>query len=1356
MAIIKDFFTKAGVQATQNGLIGIGSANYLQAAGAASGNPVTISALGTDPNIGVNIVTKGTGTLTVNGATLGVPGGSNGQIQYNNAGAFGGIASSGSGNVALTTSAALTTPSVAGGTLSGITAFGLRNAGTGAFDVTLAINQTLTAGRTLTVTIPDAATSLSLGGNLTTANTFATSGNFALTLTTTALTNVTLPVTGTLATLAGSETFTNKTLTTPQINAATVGVAATVTAGTNAQNQGALTSDINVVTTNASNPGGVTLPAGTTGRWVSVINKSANAINVYPATGASIDGLAANASVNLPVGAKLEFLAYATTTWVSSATGAKGNGILTLGGNLTTSGAFATTFTMTGATSVTFPTSGTLATTTSSISGSAGSVANAVTFNNGGAGAASGTSFNGSAAVTVSYNTVGAPSTTGTGASGSWGISITGTAAISSAATIADDTSTAATMYPTWVTANTGNLPVKTTSTKLTFNPSTGVLSSTSFTGAGTGLTGSAASLSIGGNAATATTATTAGSVTNSVTFNNSNTGSGSGATYNGGSAITVSANTVGALSLSGGTMTGNLTLSADPTQALHAATKQYVDAASSGLDIKASVRAGTTAALTVTYANGASGVGATLTNTGTLAAIVLDGVTLAVNDRVLVKNQASAFQNGIYTVTTVGSGAIAWVMTRATDADTAVELTPGMFTFIEEGTTLNDTGWVMSGSGTTTMGTTNLPFTQFSSAGVATAGNGIVQVGNVFHFAQSSNYTIGDLYYASSTTGLSRLAAVATGNVLLSAGLTTAPAYGKVNLDTSGTAHVTGTLQVGSGGTGVVTLSGIAFGNGTSAFTAATGAQISTALGSTNITGNAANVTGIVATANGGTGANLTLSQYGVVVASTTTAMTSTVAGTVGQALVANTGATPTFQTLTLSSLPDAWVKRACKVATTASITTLAGGAPSTLDGVALSVNDRILVKNQATASQNGIYTVTTVGTGANGTWVRSAIDGNTAAFMAEASTSVDQGTANAGKTFRTTFNATNTLDTTAMNWFEVLDGNNFNTYAPTLTGTGASGTWAISISGSANSATTATTATVASTSTIADDTSTNATVYPSWVTANTGNLPSKVTSTRLTFNPSTGVLTATGGFAGTATVASTATIVDDTTTNATMYPLWVTANTGNLPAKVSSTKISFNPSTGTLTATTFSGALSGTASTATAASTVTVVDDTTTNATMYPLWVTANTGNLAAKVSSTKVSLNPSTGTVTASAFSTTGTVTTATTAYGSTSQATTGSAAVTTTSTTNIDTWSSTSFRSARYTFQIADGTSYETADVLIIHDGTTPYVTMFGNVFTSTNSLGTVDATIAGGVTTVTYTAVTATSKTVKFTRQLITV
>ncbi len=111
----------------------------------------------------------------------------------------------------------VTTPTITGGTHTAITGLGVRSTGSGAFDLTLANTENLTAGRTLTFTVNDAARTVSLAGNLTIAGAFITSGANSLTLTTTGATNVTLPTTGTLATLAGTETFTNKTLTSPRI-----------------------------------------------------------------------------------------------------------------------------------------------------------------------------------------------------------------------------------------------------------------------------------------------------------------------------------------------------------------------------------------------------------------------------------------------------------------------------------------------------------------------------------------------------------------------------------------------------------------------------------------------------------------------------------------------------------------------------------------------------------------------------------------------------------------------------------------------------------------------------------------------------------------------------------------------------------------------------------------------------------------------------------------------------------------------------------------------------------------------------------------------------------------------------------
>ena len=166
--------------------------------------------------------------------------------------------------------------------------------------------------------------------------------------------------------------------------------------------------------------------------------------------------------------------------------------------------------------------------------------------------------------------------------------------------------------------------------------------------------------------------------------------------------------------------------------------TKEYVDALKQALDIKDSVRVATVGNLTATYDNGAG----TLTNGGTLGAIGIDGVSLAQNDRVLVKNQSSAAQNGIYVVTTVGNGSTAWLLTRADDANISTELSGGTFTFVEEGTVGADNGFVFTHNGNPTLGTTALTVSQFSGAGQITAGTGLTKSGNTINAVGSATIT--------------------------------------------------------------------------------------------------------------------------------------------------------------------------------------------------------------------------------------------------------------------------------------------------------------------------------------------------------------------------------------------------------------------------------------------------------------------------------------------------------------------------------------------------------------------------------------------------------------------------------------
>ena len=158
----------------------------------------------------------------------------------------------------------------------------------------------------------------------------------------------------------------------------------------------------------------------------------------------------------------------------------------------------------------------------------------------------------------------------------------------------------------------------------------------------------------------------------------------------------------------------GNIKI-AEPTDPAPAATKGYVDAARSGLDVKQSVRAATT---------GPINIATDLEDGDTLDTTV----TLATGDRVLVKNQSTSSENGIYVVQASGAAV------RATDFDSDAEVTPGAFTFVEEGTVNADSGWVLTTDGTITVGTTGLTWALFSVAGAILAGDGLSKSGNVLN----------------------------------------------------------------------------------------------------------------------------------------------------------------------------------------------------------------------------------------------------------------------------------------------------------------------------------------------------------------------------------------------------------------------------------------------------------------------------------------------------------------------------------------------------------------------------------------------------------------------------------------------
>lgn len=234
--------------------------------------------------------------------------------------------------------------------------------------------------------------------------------------------------------------------------------------------------------------------------------------------------------------------------------------------------------------------------------------------------------------------------------------------------------------------------------------------------------------------------------------------------------------------------------------------TKEYVDALKQALDIKDSARLATTANLGATY-NNSDG---TLTNSGNNAALAIDDVTTVAGNRILVKNQTAGEQNGIYSVTTVGDGSTAWVLTRATDANVAAEITGGTFVFVEEGTVGGDNGYVFTHNGTPTLGTTDLTVSQFSGAGQIADGNGLSKTGNALSVTVD-NVGIINTGGGGSAVAIKGITATAAGDLLLGVAsnggysrlvkpASTATAYSYIlSMDTSGNARWADTIDGGT-----------------------------------------------------------------------------------------------------------------------------------------------------------------------------------------------------------------------------------------------------------------------------------------------------------------------------------------------------------------------------------------------------------------------------------------------------------------------------------------------------------------------------------------------------------------------------
>ena len=618
-------------------------------------------------------------------------------------------------------------------------------------------------------------TTLSTGGTaVSTLNTFqgsvtiaGTSNQIAIinnanTITLSFPTNVTLPGKTTLSASTTGRSSLNIPAATSDPSAPVVGdVWTTASTGANILYYNGATKTVAFTDSNITGSAGSVANSLTIGNGLTVAGPYNGSAAVTVSLPSTITAGSVGSSSAIPV---ITYDTYGRITAVSTASisssislaGTSGTGSVSTGGTLT----------ITGGTGISTAASG-----------------STITVTNGGV-----LSVNGSTGTITGIATLASPTFTGTVTVPATGIvypgSTSGQSILSAPATAG--TNTAITLPATAGTLALNNQTFYLGSTPITINQSTGTI--TSITG-----------LSITGNAGTATTLATARTI-NGTSFNGSanitiaaanpfalTIGTGlSGTSYDGSSAITI-ANT-GVLSITGtanqvvasastGAVTlslpqsiattstptfAQITISNNPVSATDAATKQYVDNIASGINAHDAVIAATTASLTVTYNNNTTGVGATLTNAGTQAAFSIDSVTLNSGDRVLVKNQASSLQNGLYTVTTVGNGSTNWVLTRATDYDqsTAGEVAAGDTVFVVApaaqltGTPVNqNTGWTMNSAGTITIGTSAITFAQNSGTGTVTATNGLTIVtGN------QVGVNLGSAFDATTGTGTSGL----------------------------------------------------------------------------------------------------------------------------------------------------------------------------------------------------------------------------------------------------------------------------------------------------------------------------------------------------------------------------------------------------------------------------------------------------------------------------------------------------------------------------------------------------------------------------------------------------------------------
>ena len=659
-------------------------------------------------------------------------------------------------------------------------------------------------------------------------------------------------------------------------------------------------------------------------------------------------------------------------------------------------------------------------------------------------------------------------------------------------------------------------------------------------------------------------------------------------------------------------TVTGTITTT--PVGDTDIANKGYVDSVAQGLDVKASCVYSTTANISLS--------GLTVQAGGDWVA------TLTVGDRILVKNQTLSQFNGIYV-----AAAGAWA--RSADMNTWAEV-PSAFTFIESGTTLADTGWVCTSNQGGTIDVTPITWSQFSGAGSYLAGTGLTLTGNTFSI---TNTGVSAAAYGSASQ-VATFTVNSQGQITLAANASIAIAASQITSGTIDSARLSGSYSsiTGLGTlldlTVTNTITGSVSGNAGTATTAGKATNIvGGAVGSVPYQ-SATDVTAFLAAGSNGQVLTLAggLPSWATPTTGTVTSVggTGTVSGISLSGTVTTTGNLTLGGTLDLSAPPAIGGTTANTVrGTTITATTKFVGpffeAATSAGGALRNSGGTSQLSWGAGGGDNLSLSVSTNINGANAQIDISPTGTGHVHMKPTGTGAIEIAPTNLGTINNMSIGAT----TASTGKFTTID------FSSTLAVSGATGTAGQVLTSNGASAPTWTTPTAYAT--VTDDTTTNAVRYPLFADQTTGNLATTlVSSTKYNFNPSTGLLTATAFSGSGASLTSlpagqlSGTIPSGVLGNSSLYIGTTSIALNRASSAQSLTGVNIDGSAGSAT----------TAGTATNATNVAITDDTSTAAEMYLSWVTTSTGNLPIKVSSTKLKFNPSTGVLTATGGVTGGT--------------------------------------------------------------------------------------------------------------------